>query len=751
MPYRNEHAARMRPPSDFDKATFRRISIKSSPGVSAIVGKMKGSKTPYSVQAYRFDKSTFTMKDVHEWLKDHDKKPMYVEPAIEGEGHWITVDGRRIFISEKDVPRQVRKLPPGLREIWLGTFADTRCERNHAFSLAWRAVRSVHKGGEGSGNFGHAGRPGEVGGSAPSDSAASGGLDLTSPVLRTKSFCVQQSGVVTAKREVVGKLLQKSVLPDEADAVLSLCEIFPASAFDHIKEISFSPPPPDKDWPTPTDSEGREGIMFGCFDSSTGIMHLNRFMLDYESTEVGVKELVFRETVAHELGHSWDVAVYGSSPLSFVVLDFFLFLQREGALDDFRDVDNMEAQRSLWEVGLEANAFLTPDEFIATVYQVVLTAPLEETVSLLFGTLDAFHTDFRAKFLEERLKERMVPAGRFVTITHNGRRTLCLMPIEVPAGSIERYPHLFFPLPLMEKGGEGSGNFDHAGRPGEVGGSAPRGDVASTGNDLPVAYEENIGLSKFMSDNKIQAATKEQVQDLTHGGTPQERAVVAYVAQYLPRSAFDKVKGIYFEPPEKYTASAGHKWSGPASNDAIGVYDLKTGKVFLNVSRIADVAGKKYTADYTRFTLAHELGHAYTSGKPAKGVSKIFANSAELGRLRSPNPVQRVGLSLMGLRPYSFTSPREFTADATAVLFSDTKGSAVDSMFYFMDSKSPGLSRDFARSVGIKESDIGVYELQPEQDGDNVVLSLHEIRVPEEIVKNAPWLYLRKKDATNTD
>jgi len=88
MPYVIEHAARVREPSEFRKGTFRRKSLmknvvkmvkkgkgwvpkisKVPNGVRIITGKLKGGGTSMLVQAYRFDKTTFTPAEAKKWLK----------------------------------------------------------------------------------------------------------------------------------------------------------------------------------------------------------------------------------------------------------------------------------------------------------------------------------------------------------------------------------------------------------------------------------------------------------------------------------------------------------------------------------------------------------------------------------------------------------------------------------------------------------------------------------------------------------
>ena len=77
MPYKNEHAARLKDPSQFTK--FSRVNDKFGNGIDAIFG-IKNNKT--QLQAIRFDKSLFTTERAHNWLKKHNYKPIKFEKAI---------------------------------------------------------------------------------------------------------------------------------------------------------------------------------------------------------------------------------------------------------------------------------------------------------------------------------------------------------------------------------------------------------------------------------------------------------------------------------------------------------------------------------------------------------------------------------------------------------------------------------------------------------------------------------------------
>ncbi len=71
-PYPNEHACRLRPPGDFQKETFRRVSRKhDGKEYDVIIGKLKG-ETTMSEQAYRYPKGTWDVEEARSHCKAHD-------------------------------------------------------------------------------------------------------------------------------------------------------------------------------------------------------------------------------------------------------------------------------------------------------------------------------------------------------------------------------------------------------------------------------------------------------------------------------------------------------------------------------------------------------------------------------------------------------------------------------------------------------------------------------------------------------
>lgn len=81
MPYKSEHAARIKSPKVFAKRTFR--SKRISKHIRLIVAKRCG-RCPMEMQAVRFNACKFTLADVYKWLRKHNVRFMRVEPATEG-------------------------------------------------------------------------------------------------------------------------------------------------------------------------------------------------------------------------------------------------------------------------------------------------------------------------------------------------------------------------------------------------------------------------------------------------------------------------------------------------------------------------------------------------------------------------------------------------------------------------------------------------------------------------------------------
>ena len=77
-PYPNEHAARIREPSQYEQ--FRRINDELGEGIDIIVGYKDGET---EIQSIRFDSSQFSEDEAREWLRENNWEVLEFEPAIE--------------------------------------------------------------------------------------------------------------------------------------------------------------------------------------------------------------------------------------------------------------------------------------------------------------------------------------------------------------------------------------------------------------------------------------------------------------------------------------------------------------------------------------------------------------------------------------------------------------------------------------------------------------------------------------------
>ncbi len=77
-PFPQEHAARLRDPSAYDR--FRRRNNAAGRGVDFIFG-IKSGQSGADLQAIRFRLSRFTAAEAKQWLSDHDYKPIQFEEA----------------------------------------------------------------------------------------------------------------------------------------------------------------------------------------------------------------------------------------------------------------------------------------------------------------------------------------------------------------------------------------------------------------------------------------------------------------------------------------------------------------------------------------------------------------------------------------------------------------------------------------------------------------------------------------------
>jgi len=174
MPYPNQHAARMRDPSDFEDGSFRTLRRNLPAGVSMIVGSLKedAEDRDQTVQAYRFDIDEWTEAEAREWLKEHDHDPMAFEPAEPKEkgagvtaclmaympaqhlAEWARVRDAVVELlgEELETPD-----PPHITLLYYGEVGDTSNfeEIAEALTAAYEGEKQAEVHASGVGHFGH--------------------------------------------------------------------------------------------------------------------------------------------------------------------------------------------------------------------------------------------------------------------------------------------------------------------------------------------------------------------------------------------------------------------------------------------------------------------------------------------------------------------------------------------------------------------------------------------------------------------
>ena len=126
-PFPNEHAARQRPPSDFDPSTFRRTAPSGelqggfgAKGLAFIVGRLL-STGKFAIQTVRFDRKRYTPAEAKAWLKEHDFRDVGFEEATEKRQPFGT-SGRRIQQRKRDafpVLCEACKAEPAGFDLWI--------------------------------------------------------------------------------------------------------------------------------------------------------------------------------------------------------------------------------------------------------------------------------------------------------------------------------------------------------------------------------------------------------------------------------------------------------------------------------------------------------------------------------------------------------------------------------------------------------------------------------------------------------
>ncbi len=78
MPFEDLHACRLRDSSDFENGSIRTIRAEGEPGLSILVGRLKGQTTT-TRQSFRYDRNIWTERRAREHCQDNNG--ILFEPA----------------------------------------------------------------------------------------------------------------------------------------------------------------------------------------------------------------------------------------------------------------------------------------------------------------------------------------------------------------------------------------------------------------------------------------------------------------------------------------------------------------------------------------------------------------------------------------------------------------------------------------------------------------------------------------------
>lgn len=251
-------------------------------------------------------------------------------------------------------------------------------------------------------------------------------------------------------------------------------------------------------------------------------------------------------------------------------------------------------------------------------------------------------------------------------------------------------------LVRAEKGGPGSGNWGHAGRPGKRGGSMPRSVVTSivSGPDWEARRQAKLdALKKPKTSERREPITadwhREPIDEdfIEEGGllphlddsiTEEQYEQLAYALMNnnIPKGHLSGVTFSSSIPPNYKDEGDGYRYvssfGAESKHKAAGVYFSDKQKIYIHPDKFGQEG-----------LILHELGHHVMALRPSLGGSRSSAVSGGKGRqhyayTRKLLTTLQTGtegfeglkyLTHMGLRRYSLTNVLELTADMYMTLY----------------------------------------------------------------------------------
>ncbi len=140
---------RQRDPDEFDKNSFRIITLSESKKIKAVIGKIKGQEST-TIQSYLFDREEWSLKEANSWIKKHrgciEWALSYEEIELEiPEPDLCSITYEEAPYKDNfDLPPSVKKYPKGAQTAFRSAFnkaLETYNNEQTAFRVAWSVLK----------------------------------------------------------------------------------------------------------------------------------------------------------------------------------------------------------------------------------------------------------------------------------------------------------------------------------------------------------------------------------------------------------------------------------------------------------------------------------------------------------------------------------------------------------------------------------------------------------------------------------
>lgn len=212
---------------------------------------------------------------------------------------------------------------------------------------------------------------------------------------------------------------------------------------------------------------------------------------------------------------------------------------------------------------------------------------------------------------------------------------------------------------IRTKGGKGSGNFSHAGRPGKIGGSVVVGQgkakvtAKPAKKPKPEPKEPEVHEPDWTSLIDRAKKRRERISELVQG-TANDEIIYQAISHGnpVPIEHLERLHSITTDPPPGYTMSEFHFVDPKDPNKSVaGAYNWFSNTVHIHPRFLHD-----------RGTVTHEIGHHVAMTARKSYVWESLANGLVAKLKRDGNRYIELGITRYGL-----TNAREFLAEAYTV------------------------------------------------------------------------------------